>query len=153
MAKGDLDFHLLLEIMKTVAESQELGNQMFPITTGNLMDILPHRFESGEAALDYLNRHVNFLEQEKYLKTGPAGTYSSLRLTSKGQKFVQPELAEFGQQPMLPRVVDSLEKQILTYPEEDKAGMLYRLREAVAANAPEAFSKVIVEIISRAINK
>lgn len=98
----------------------------------------------------HLDRHVNFLEEERHLKTEPSGVWRSVRLTSKGQKFVQPELAEFGQQPMLPDVVKSLEKQILTYPEEDNAGMLYRLREAVAKNAPDLFAKVIVEIISKA---
>jgi hypothetical protein len=152
MARGDLDFGLLLKVMKAVAESQDGGNPMFPITTSELMDLLPlATFESGDAALNYLDRHIEFLVEDKYLKTGPSGIFRSLRLTNKGQKFVQPELAEFGHQPMLPQVVKSLERQILTYPEEDKAGMLYRLREAVAANAPELFAKVIVEIGSKLV--
>ena len=66
----------------------------------------------------------------------------------KGQKFVQPELAEFGQKAMLPQVLESIEKsvQVLTYPEEEKSGMLFRLREAVAKQAPDLIAKALAEI-------
>jgi hypothetical protein len=62
--------------------------------------------------------------------------------------FVQPELAEFGQAPLLPRVVKSLEDQIqiLTYPQGEKDGMLFKVREAVAKQAPDLIAKVIVEV-------
>ena len=65
--------------------------------------------------------------------------------------FLQPELAEFGQRPMLPQVVESIERRIavLTYPEEEKNGMLYRLREAIAKGAPELIAEVIVEVSSK----
>jgi hypothetical protein len=61
---------------------------------------------------------------------------------------VQPELAEFGRQPMLPQVVKSLEDQIqvLTYPQEQKDGMLYALREAIAKQAPDGIAKAIAEV-------
>jgi hypothetical protein len=58
---------------------------------------------------------------------------------------VQSELAEFGKEPMLPQVVKSLEDQfqVLTYPQEDKNKLLYRLREAVAKQGPDLMVKII----------
>jgi hypothetical protein len=58
---------------------------------------------------------------------------------------VQPELAEFGKEPMLPQVVKSLEDQfqLLTYPQEGKNKLLYRLREAVAKQGPDLMAKII----------
>ena len=50
--------------------------------------------------------------------------------------------------PLLPQVMKSLERdiQVLTYPEAEKEGMLYRLREAMASQAPDVIAKVIAEI-------
>jgi hypothetical protein len=148
MAQGDLDIGLLLKIMKSVGESRDRGDPMFTISTGHLMDLVPAEVGSGEAALNHLDRHVDYLQGEGYLATSPAGIYRWLRLTVKAQKFVQPELAEFGRQPMLPQVVKSLEDQIqvLTYPQEQKDGMLYALREAIAKQAPDGIAKAIAEV-------
>lgn len=62
--------------------------------------------------------------------------------------FVQPELAEFGREPMLPQVMKSLEHniQVLTYPKAEKESMFYRLREAMASQAPDVIAKVIAEV-------
>lgn len=150
MAQGDLDIGLLLKIMNSVGESRDRGDPMFSISTGHLMDLVPPEVGSGEAALNHLDRHVDYLQGEGYLATSPAsaGIYRWLCLTVKAQKFVQPELAEFGRQPMLPQVVKSLEDQIqvLTYPQEQKDGMLYRLREAIAKQAPDVIAKAIAEV-------
>ncbi len=35
---------------------------------------------------------------------------------------------------------------MLTYPQEQKDGMLYRLREAIAKQAPDVIAKVIAEV-------
>jgi hypothetical protein len=121
---------------------------MFTISTGHLMDLVPAQVGSGEAALNHLDRHVDYLQGEGYLATSPAGIYRWLRLTANAHKFVQPELAEFGRQPMLPQIVKSLEDQIqvLTYAQEQKDGMLYRLREAIAKQAPDVIAKAIAEV-------
>ena len=49
---------------------------------------------------------------------------------------------------MLPQVVKSLENriQVLTYPQEEKEGMLYNLREALTKQGPDLNAKVIAEI-------
>jgi hypothetical protein len=148
MAQGDLDFGLLLKIMTAVGGSRGQRNPRFPIETGELMDLVPAEVGSGMEALDHLDRHVDYLQEDRYLTTSPAGIYRSLRLTVKGQKFVQPELAEFGRAAMMPEVVKSLEDQIqiLTYPPGEKEGLFYRLREAMAQNAPNLIAKIVVEI-------
>jgi hypothetical protein len=147
MAQGDLDFGLLLKIMKAVGESRG-GNPLFPIHTGEIMGLVSPEVGSGITAVNYLQRHVDYLQEDRYLTTGPAGIHRTLRLTVKGQNFVQPELAEFGRQPMLPQVFKSLEDQIqiLTYPQQEKDGMLYRLREAAATHAPDLIAKIMIEI-------
>jgi hypothetical protein len=74
-------------------------------------------------------------------------------ITANGNIFVQPELAEFGNEPLLPQVVKSIERQIevLTYPQEQKDNMRFRLREALAKQAPDFIAKVFAEIAFRAM--
>lgn len=71
-----------------------------------------------------------------------------MKLTAKGEAYLQPELAEFGEIAILPAVVKGLERKIavLTYPEPEKEGMLHRLRDALAENAPDLLVKVLVEV-------
>lgn len=104
---------------------------------------------TGERSLhDEIERHLDYLAVDGFITTNPdTGLHREIRLTAKGQKFVQPELAEFGQEPMLPQVVKSLENRILTYQEQnEKDGMLYSLREAIAKNAPDFIADVLVKI-------
>ncbi len=51
------------------------------------------------------------------------------------------------------QVVKSLEDkiQVLSYPEAEKNGMLYRLRDALAEEVPDIIAKVIVEVGSKAL--
>jgi hypothetical protein len=150
MAKGDLDSGLLYRIMERLGELRERQSSVWaPVSTGDCMDLTRNDFASGAAALDHLLRHVDFLRDIGLLKTpGHAGIHTTLRLTAKGEMFLQPELAEFGQRPMLPQVVKSIEDQIqiLSYPQEEKDGMLYRLRDAVSKQAPDLIAKVLAEI-------
>ncbi len=37
-------------------------------------------------------------------------------------------------------------QRLFTYPQEQKDGMLYRLREAAATHAPDLFVKIIAEL-------
>lgn len=151
MAPQNLDVSLLMKIMIGLGEFRGKRSPQNPPTTGELMKLVSDvtAAENGQVALNYLNRHVDFLVELKYLRIKHPGIiHRGLELTAKGQMFLQPELAEFGQQPMLPQVVRSLESeiQVLTYPQEQKDGMLYRLREAVAKQAPDVIAKVIVEV-------
>jgi hypothetical protein len=126
MNQGDLDVSLLFEIMRRLGEFR--GNRPgYPLHTGELMTLVPPAVGTGLVALNHLDRHVDFLRDTGLLSTGQAGAYRTLKLTGRGQRFVQPELAEFGEPAMLPRVVKSLEDkiQVLTYPQEEKDGMLY----------------------------
>jgi hypothetical protein len=65
--------------------------------------------------------------------------------------FLQPELAEFGNESLLPDIIKAVEERIqtLTYPQEEKEGLLYRLREAAAKQGGDALVKIIVEIATR----
>jgi hypothetical protein len=143
---ANLDTSLLLKVMSALGEFH--GNPTYPLETGALMHLVPTEIGSGSGRLDHLDRHVDFLRDVGLLKARPAGIYRALELTAKGQMFLQPELAEFGQRAMLPQVVKSLEDkiQVLTYPQEEKDRMLYRLREAIARQTPEVIAKVIAEI-------
>ncbi len=154
---GDLDMSFLLQIMAVMAEER----QFYPeaVATGTLaLALLPAETEGGmtTAAIRHVERHVAFLIDAGYVKQVLPATairHASFSLTLKGQTFVQPELLEFGGQPMLPLVIKSLEDkiQVLTYPEEEKSGMLYRLREALAEKAPDVIAKVIAEISAKIV--
>jgi hypothetical protein len=150
VTQSDLDSSLLLKIMTLLGEFR--GKRPgYPLETGEMMDLVPAEVGGGVAALSHLDRHVDFLRDIRLLSTGQAGTYRTLQLTAKGQMFVQPELASFGNQELWPEVLKALEKnvQILTYPQETKDGMLYRLREAVAKQAPDVIAKVIAEVSAK----
>lgn len=148
----DLDIGLLLRIMERV-KSSDKGHAIFWPSTGQFLDLVTSDKQTAVRALNDLNRHVDFLLDVGLLSARPAGIYRGLRLTAKGRIFVQPELAEFGEKAILPQVVSSLEAQIhgLTYPQTEKDGMLFKLREAVAKQMPDVIAKVIVEIGSRVL--
>ena len=106
----------------------------------------------GDAVLRYLQMHTDYLQEKRLLKIVPgAPLYRVLQLTGKGQTYLQPELAEFGETPILPAVVKGLENKIavLTYPESEKEGMLHRLRDAMAEKAPDLLVKVLVEVAAK----
>jgi hypothetical protein len=65
--------------------------------------------------------------------------------------FIQPELANFSNQELWPEVMKALEDsvQVLSYPDEEKQNMLFRLRDALAKQVPDVIAKVIVEIGSK----
>jgi hypothetical protein len=147
MAQGDLELSLLHQIMIRLGELREHRNAWNPVSEGDLFDLV--RAANGMKALNHLQRHVDYLSERRLLTIPSAGgTYRNLKLTAKGQSYVQPELAEFAEKPMLPDVVKSLENKIavLTYPEPEKASMIQSLRQAVADKAPELIAKVLVEL-------
>lgn len=154
MAQGDLDIGLLNHAMIRLGEMRDHPPN-FPPTESDLMTLVNSASLEGMAALNYLQRHTNYLRDIGFLKIGPgSGIFRVLMLTPKGQTYVQPELAEFGSSPMLPAVVNIIESQITTssIPEPKKEGMVYDLRKAIAEKAPELIAKVIVEIGSKILS-
>lgn len=151
MARGDLDLGLLHRVMVRLGELRDKP-PMNPPSEGDLMNLVTEGALPGMSALNHLQRHTEYLVGIGMLKIVPgAPLYRVLKLTDKGQTYVQPELAEFAEKSMLPAVVKNVEERIavLTYPEPEKAGMVHELRKAVAAKAPELIAKVLVEIGSR----
>ena len=149
MNTGDLDVGLLHRIMIRLGELRETSSAWNPPCEAHLMELVRDCRPTGQAVLNYLQRHTDYLNEKRLLKIVPAAPlYRVLQLTAKGQTYLQPELAEFGEIPILPAVVKSLEDKIavLTYPEEEKEGMLHRLREALAEKGPDLFVKVLVEV-------
>ncbi len=150
MASGDLDLSLLHQIMLRLGELRETSSAWNPPCEGHLMELVRDcRPTDGQALLNYLQRHTDYLNERRLLKIVPGGmVYRVLQLTANGQTYLQPELAEFGEIPILPAVVKGLENKIavLTYPEQEKEGMLHRLREAVAEKTPDLLVKVLVEV-------
>jgi hypothetical protein len=147
---ANLDTSLLYKIMQYLGDHRDV----YPNWVNNteLLSIVPELMKSDgqDRALFYVDRHCVFLQDQGFLKAGTptlAG-HRVLRLSTKGEMFVQPDLAEFGTAPLLPQVVESLEKsiQVLSYPEEEKNGMLFHLREAVAKQAPDVIAKAVAEI-------
>jgi hypothetical protein len=154
MARGDKDTKLLLEIMRRVGEFREEYPNL--LQTIDLLDLVPEVFQrQGETgALFYLQKHALYLRDEGYLKHGaslPGTGRMVLELTPSGERFVQPELAEFGKEPMLPQIVNLIENriEISHQSSEEKAGQKFKLREALASGATDLIAKVIVEVGSK----
>jgi hypothetical protein len=147
---ANLQLPLLFKIMRCLGELADKYPKL--MTTSDLVALIPERVEQDgeQLARNFINRHLVHLAGRGYVTLGASTTegFRVVRLTAQGEMFVQPELAEFGGEPMLPQVVKSLEDeiQVLTYPQEEKDGMLYSLREAIAMKAPDVIAKVITEV-------
>jgi|ERR1700730_1634332 hypothetical protein len=143
----NLQTGLLLRIMEYLGEHRDVYPNW--VTTPDLLPLVEELVgsEGAEKALCYLDRHSVFLMQLGYLQTGTAtlGARRALRLTAQGEMFVQPDLAEFGKEPLLPQVVKSIEGQILSYPEDKRDGFLFELRDAIARNRADFIAKLLVE--------
>jgi hypothetical protein len=149
MARGDLDISLLLEIMRRVGEFRDEYPKL--LQTSDLLDAVPNVLQQGRnGALVYLEKHTIYLRDEGYFHhraSLPGTGFMVLQLTPKGERFVQPELAEFGREPMLPQIVNQIENriEISQQSSEEKAGQKFKLREALANGAVDLIAKVIVE--------
>lgn len=147
---ANLDPNLLLKIMQYLGDHRDVYPNW--VSTTDLLSLTSEmvKTEGGNCTLNYIDRHCVFLQSQGFLQAGTPtmSSHRVLRLTAEGDMFVQPDLAEFGAAPLLPQVVESLERsmQVLSYPEEEKNRMLFRLREAIATQAPEVIAKVITEI-------
>ena len=152
-----------MEVLYRIMDRLKSIGSKFPgfAMSQDLLDLLDCLSPNGQAAVlpgreSYfqLNRYLHFLEQEGYLALDSGsmgGNYYNIKLTSHGQKFVQPELAEFGRAPMLPQVVNYIENRIdiSARPEEEKAGMLVKLRDAMVSGATDVLAKALAEIAGK----
>jgi hypothetical protein len=114
-----------------------------------LLDLIPEFVAANteQKALQYLDRHLVHLSERDFVKIGTVtmGSSRTIRLTAQGEMFVQPELAEFGSEPLLPQVVQAIEQQILTYPEDRRSRFPFDLRAAIARNGPDLIARLLVE--------
>ena len=149
MAVGDLDTSLLHQIMIALGEWRgRRANRPMETHDLRIKGLAPH----DDGGIDRLLVHVDFLANSGLIKVINCGPlHKNLELTAKGHIYVQPQLAEFGKPSMFPEVVKSIEEkiQILTYPQEEKDGMVYNLREAVAKQAPGFIADVLVKIMAK----
>lgn len=144
-----LDKSLLYKVMRRVEEIESDSSNLAD-TTDFLEFIGKPLHEAKLNDMSYIDKHLVFLEQCGYLKLS-APTYQVKRcinLTALGRIFLQPELADFTNKSFLPDIIGALEEQIqtLNYPVEERDGLLYRLRDAVAKNTPEVIAKIIIEV-------
>jgi hypothetical protein len=151
MIPASLDIGLLVQVLNRLGEKRDSPHFT---ETRELLDLVPQLAEDKKEACRYLQRHTKFLKDCGLIHRGPpipGYCVELVSLTSKGEMFVQPELANFGNQELWPEVIRTIERsvQVLTYPEREKQGMLFRLREALSRQAPDLIAKVIVEIGSK----
>jgi hypothetical protein len=144
-----LDKSLLYKIMRRVGEIENDLPNLADST--DFLELIGKPLNRAELKdMLYIDKHLGFLEQCGFLSLG-SSTYEGkrgVRLTALGHMFLQPELAEFGNQSLIPDIIKAVEERIqtLTYPEEEKNGLLYRMREAVTKQSGELIVKTITEI-------
>jgi hypothetical protein len=143
-----LDRGLMVKMMHRVAELSARPRHF--VSAGDLVEMLGGVQDLDEGYF-YINRHLVFLSDLGYLELGDQTMkYGDrrIRITSLGQIFVQPELADFANNTLLPDVIHELEQriQILTYPEDKKNGLIFNLREAVTKQAPDLIIKYLAEM-------
>jgi hypothetical protein len=120
----------------------------------DFLDLMGKRLEQAELKdMLYIDRHLVFLEECGFLSLGDStlDARRGVRLTHLGNMFLQPELSDFGNESLLPDLIKELERRIqtLTYPEEDRNGLLYKVREAFAKQSSDLIVKALIEIGSK----
>jgi hypothetical protein len=154
MARGDKDFRLLLSIMKRLGESRE---EYAWLHTRELIGLIPVERQKPDPKEDtiMLDGYLRFLEQKGYVELGTPVAIDlnrTARLTAAGEIFVQPELAQIDNPSILPQLIEAIEKQVLTYPEEVRDGFLFRFKDAIARNSPELGAKMLVEVLPKLLS-
>jgi hypothetical protein len=154
VGSSDLDMGLLYRMMRQMGQFRSL-----PVNTINTLKFEPlleerWKTERYDERHRYVNRHLEFLEQSGFISVKARlgdEDWAGIALTRSGQTFVQPALAEFGREPLLPDVVKSIEEQIhaLTRPTEEKETLLFKLRSAISKQAPDLVVKFLVELTSK----
>jgi hypothetical protein len=146
-----LDKSLLYRIMRRVGEIENDVPNLAQST--DLLMLIDKPLDKAELKDKlYIDKHLVFLGQCGFLSLGPP-TYDvkrGIRLTALGNIFLQPELAEFSNTSIPPDIIESLEDRIktLTYPEEDKNGLLFQVHEAFTKQKGELVVKTLFEIAS-----
>ena len=147
-----IDKSLLYRIMRRVGEIENDIPNLAQST--DLLMLIDKSLDKAEFKdMLYIDKHLAFLDQCGFLSLG-SPTYDmkrGIRLTAHGNIFLQPELAEFTNTSILPDIIDALENRIktLTYPEEDKNGLLFQVREAFTKQKGELVVKALFEVASQ----
>jgi hypothetical protein len=147
-----LDKSLLYKIMQRVGEIE--SNALNCAESTDFLEFIGKEGHQAELKdMLYIDKHLVFLEECGFLSLF-APTHNMKRgakLTGMGHMFLQPELAEFVNASLLPDIIKAIEERIqtLTYPEEEKTGLLYRVREAIAKQSGDLIVKILVEIAFR----
>jgi hypothetical protein len=149
-----LDKSFLYKIMKRVGEIESDPPNL--AHSVDFLDLTGKTLEQAELKdMLYIDRHLVFLEQCGFLSLGTStlDCRRGVRLTHLGHMFLQPELSNFGNESLLPDIIRELEQCIhtLTYPEEEKNGLLYKMREAFAKQRGELVVKAVIEIASQIV--
>jgi len=147
-----LDKSFLYRIMRRVGEIEH--NVPNLAQSGDLIDLIKKHQDDAELDdLFYVDKHLVFLEECGFLSLGALtpDARREIRLTSLGNMFLQPELSEFVNKSLLADIIKAIEESIqtLTYPEKEKEGLLYRMREAIAKQRGDLIVRIIMEIASR----
>jgi hypothetical protein len=153
-ASPDLDVGLLYRMMRHLGSLRALPREQ--INTTRFESLLEDCWndEGYDERHRHVNRHLEFLERSGFIlvkaRLGDED-WAGIGLTLSGQTFVQPALAEFGREPLLPEVVKSIEQQIhaLTRPPGEKETLLFKLRAAISKQAPDLVVKFLVELTSK----
>ncbi len=148
MAGDKVDIQMLHQILVRIGDHgsgdpRQLGTITFLELVGN-----DENRDEGQRKV-YINFHLDHLEKDGWISVKHRSSrqdFRTIELTSMGRKYVQPEVSDFGKISMLPEVVKALETDILTYPEEEKSNLIYRLHESVAKGSATVFKAIIVEI-------
>ncbi|HWG59188.1 MAG TPA: hypothetical protein VN661_09090 [Candidatus Acidoferrales bacterium] len=149
----ELDLKLLEGILRRVAEVEDSGVGAHSATPGMFSDV------DGAAAADSgdtsarVTRHVKYLEDQGYISIAKrqfSDHWSGLRVTSKGRRFLQPQLAQFDRD-FLSKLVAFMDHYIEGSVQDysAKAAWRLRLREAVAQEDAEAFANTIALIVTK----
>jgi len=155
MATGDRDFRLLLAIMKYLGEKRDIYPDF--VDTSDLVDLIPAERRNYDLRKNtvMLDGYLRFLEEKGYVKLGTpilADMRRTIRLTAAGEIFVQPELAQIDDPLILSQMIEAMEKQILTYPDEGmREKYLFQFREAAAKKLPDVAVKLFVEIMGKLV--
>ena len=150
MAAGDRDFRLLLAIMARLGESRGTYDWLH---TRDLVDLIPANLRNADSGLDtvMLDGYLRFLEQKGYVELGRPTLQDrnrTIRLTADGETLVQPELAQIDDPQIFSRMIEAMEKEILTYPDEAvRHKYLEQFREAAVKHLPDVAVKLFVEIL------
>jgi hypothetical protein len=155
---NDLSPALINQIMNRFGTLRE-ARSFHGVLDDDLVDLTPEEMQKDGCAEDYLYRHLEFLRECGYIaplepsrRNEKIGTAYPMKLTARGEAFVQPELASYLPTPAsLPRMMGYMEEKIMqsSYEPAEKESWIFKLREAAINKAPDALAACFAEVLTR----